>query len=326
MREEDIRKRDVFNKYLELVESDAKKYFRPSSFTAAACPACGAGEHAFEFEKIGFRYCTCGRCETLFVNPRPPFQSIKDFYSGSESTSFWVNDFFKPVAEARRERIFRPRAEFVRSVLGPGTGLTIGDIGAGFGIFLEELKRLLPNNEYVAIEPSTEMAALCRQKGFSVECACLEELPAKNGAFDVLIAFELAEHLLDPAVFFNKANALLNKGGKLFVTTLNGRGFDILLLWEKSKSVTPPHHLNFFNPASLATLLKRCGFADVAVSTPGKLDWDIVEGMIRNEGVRIGKFWDALSRSGSRACKDELQAWISKNGYSSHMMAVAAKS
>jgi SAM-dependent methyltransferase len=326
MREEEIRKRDVFSRYLGLVEKDINRYFDPASFVGTACPACGAREYVPEFEKLGFRYCSCARCATLFVNPRPSFEAIRNFYSNSESTSFWVNSFFKPVAEVRREKIFKPRAEFVRDTLGPGTGLTVGDVGAGFGIFLEEMKKLLPDNKYVAIEPSTEMADICRKKGLSVECECLEDVSGLEGKFDVLSAFELAEHLLDPGAFFSKANALLKKGGKLYITTLNGMGFDILLLWEKSKSVAPPHHLNFFNPASLLIILERCGFEDVTVSTPGKLDWDIVEGMIKNEGVKAGRFWDALARSDSRSCKDELQAWISKSGLSSHMMVVATKS
>ncbi|MBN2452629.1 MAG: class I SAM-dependent methyltransferase [Candidatus Omnitrophica bacterium] len=325
MKEEDIRKREVFGKYLRLVEEDAKRYFDAASFTIAACPSCGAAGNKFEFDKLGFRYVSCAKCATLFVNPRPSFKAIRDFYSNSKSTSFWVNDFFKPVAEARREKIFAPRAEFIRDMLKPCKGLTVGDIGAGFGIFLEEMRKLSPDNRYVAIEPSVEMADICRKKGLSVECACLEDLSGMDGKFDALSAFELAEHLLDPVAFFKKASALLKKGGKLFITTLNGLGFDILLLWERSKSITPPHHLNFFNPGSLPVLLKRCGFEVTDVSTPGKLDWDIVEGMIKNEGVSAGRLWDALAGSGSRACKDELQAWISRNGLSSHMMVVARK-
>ena len=61
------------------------------------------------------------------------------------------------------------------------------------------------------------------------------------------------------------------------MTTLNGRGFDILLLWNKSKSIAPPLHLNFFNPGSIRILLEKIGFQILEISTPGKLDWDIVE-------------------------------------------------
>ena len=40
--------------------------------------------------------------------------------------------------------------------------------------------------------------------------------------------------------------------GDLFIfITLSSTGVDIQGLWENSKSVSPPHHLNFFNPYSI---------------------------------------------------------------------------
>lgn len=325
MKENDIRKRSTFNKYLELVEKDAREFFDPASFAAAGCPSCGGAEHTFEFEKVGFKYVSCKKCSTLFVNPRPPFNKLKEFYSNSPSTSYWVNEFFKPVAAARREKIFRPRAEYLAKMLGKSGELVIGDIGAGFGIFLEELRDIASGNKYIAVEPSLEMADICKKNGLEVECACMEDITGLDGSFDVLSIFELAEHLHDPFSFFKKAHSLLKPGGRLFATTLNGMGFDILLLWEKSKSISPPHHLNFFNPHSLRYLMERIGFEAEEVSTPGKLDWDIVEGMIKDEGVKAGRLWEMVARSGTDVCKEGLQDWIASNDLSSHMRIIARK-
>lgn len=325
MKEEDIRKRDVFNRYLQLVGDDVKTFFDKRHFLEIDCPACASKELDFEFEKSGFNYLSCRKCRTLFVNPRPPLEVMKKFYSESLSTAFWVNEFFKPVAEARREKIFRPRAEYLSGLLRNVKNKVVVEIGAGFGIFLEELRKLSPDNRYVAIEPSGEMADICLQKGLEVKRNMLEEVSDMDGKIDLLTSFELLEHLVRPEDFFRKAHALLKPGGQIFLTTLNGMGFDILLLWERSKSVTPPHHLNFFNPYSIKLLLERFGFEPQGISTPGKIDWDIVEGMIKNEGVKAGRFWDLLANSDSKECKEELQSWISKNNISSHMMVIAKK-
>lgn len=325
MKEEEIRKREVFNKYLALVAMDVNDFFDFKSFIGVDCPACGSSESTFEFEKIRFKYCSCQVCSTLFVNPRPPFKVLDEFYSKSSSTSFWVNEFFKPVAEARREKMFKPRADYVAGFLAEGKRHVIGDIGAGFGLFLEELRKIRPGSRYVAIEPSVEMADICQNKGLDVEPVCLEDLKDVEEGFDVLTAFELLEHLYSPQVFLKKAYDLLKPGGHLFCSTLNGKGFDILLLWEKSKSIAPPHHLNFFNPTSIRTLFEKVGFEVEEVSTPGKLDWDIVEGMIANENLDMGRFWGALAKEGSDECKNELQSWISKNNLSSHMRILARK-
>lgn len=325
MKEEEIRNIDALNKYLKLLEEDARELFDPKAFMQVDCPACNCNNFIFEFEKIGFKYVSCKKCNTLFVNPRPSFESLGKFYSVSKSTSFWVNEFFKPMAEARREKLFKPRAEYLSTILDRKRELTIGDIGAGFGLFLVEMRKLLPGNRYIAIEPSVEMVDICKQSGLEVKGVCVEDLEGAEESFDVLSAFELLEHVHEPGLFLSKINSLLKPGGHLFLTTLNARGFDILLLWKKSKNISPPHHLNFFNPDSIRILLERTGFEVLEISTPGKLDWDIVEKMIKNEGINIGRFWSLVGKEASEGCKEELQNWISKNNLSSHMQILARK-
>ena len=75
----------------------------------------------------------------------------------------------------------------------------------------------------------------------------------------------------------------------LFVfTTLSGTGADIQLLWENSKSISPPHHLNFFNPYSIKLILERTGFDQILVTTPGQLDMDILS---TNFKLIKDRFW-----------------------------------
>lgn len=326
MKEEDIRKREVLNRYLELVREDCETFFGDRrSYPKVGCPACLSAECAFQFEKNGFDYVECNRCDTLFVQNRPPGKKLASFYAASPSTSFWVNDFFKPVAEARREAIFRPRAEFLAKRIGADPGWLVGDIGAGFGIFLEEMRKYWPSSRYIAIEPSTEQADICANAGLVAECTTLENLVGYDGRFDLLTAFELLEHLPAPMHFMESVSRLLRPGGWFFMTTLNGEGFDIQVLWEKAKAVTPPHHLNFLNPASLGHLLRSSGLHVEEIETPGRLDWDIVEGVILHEGADPGRFWKLLSRKASATIRREFQEWLSRSRLSSHMRAVARK-
>lgn len=325
MKEEDIRKRDVLNRYLELVRRDAEHFFQDRSrFQRIACPACRGEHHEKQFAKNGFEYVLCSDCDTLFVNPRPFYSDLMKIYADSPSTRYWVEDFFKPMAEARREKIFRPRAEYIVNRFPDLASGHIGDIGAGFGIFLEELKKIWPSSRALAIEPSVDMAEICRGKGLPVIESMLEDIVPEH-RFDLLTAFELVEHLHDPEVFMRKTAVLLNPGGRFFMTTLNGLGFDIQLLWGASKSVTPPHHLNFFNPHSIRILLERSGFELLEISTPGQLDWDIIEGGYRQEGTDPGRFFRTLSKYGTAEAKADLQVWIRNHNLSSHMRIIARK-
>lgn len=324
MKEEDIRKRDTLKMYLRLVSEDVDRFFDVDDFVSVRCPACGSRSSRPQIRKSCFTYASCLKCGTLFANPRPPFRMLDDFYSNSSSTSYWVNEFFKPVAEARREKIFKPRAEHISGLLRRKKGNVIGDIGAGFGLFLEEMRKIIPDNRYIAIEPSVEMAAICKGKSLEVKDKCLEDMRCCDVKFDLLTAFELVEHLYDPRLFLKKAYDILKPGGYFYMTTLNGEGFDIILLWENSKSVTPPHHLNFFTVTSIRRLLSDIGFKVLEVSTPGKLDWDIVEGAIK-DGCKVGRFWELVSKVASDACKERFQEWISDNNLSSHMRVIARK-
>ncbi len=325
MKEEEIRKRDVLNRYLDLVQEDSIRLFQDrSAFMKIDCPACGNTEPVSQFDKMGFNYVQCGKCETLFVSPRPAYKDLMKIYVDSPSTRFWVNDFFLPMAEVRREKIFKPRAEFIANSFPEIRSGRLADIGAGFGLFLEELKKLWPESDIVAIEPSVGMAKICRDKGLQVLQSTLEEV-ASAEKFNLLTAFELFEHLHDPIPFVEKVRDLLNPGGYLFLTTLNGLGFDIQILWERAKSVSPPHHLNFFNPGSIRRLLERVGFDIIEISTPGQLDWDIIEGAYRHEGTDPGRFFRTLSKYGTAEAKSDLQGWIRRHNLSSHMRLIARK-
>ena len=326
MKEEDIRKREVFDQYLEMVKKDVGAFFGDqSAFIQIPCPACSSQDYSTQFNKSGFNYVLCSVCGTLFVNPRPPFDLLADFYIQSPSTKFWVNEFFKPVAEARRVKIFRPRAEYVTQKFGSDPEWIVGDIGAGFGLFLEELSKIWPSSKLVAIEPSEEMSEICNAKGFEALPCAIEDVTGWNKKFDLLTSFELFEHVYDPQTFLRKIWELLRPGGRLLMTTLNGEGFDIQVLWDNSKSVSAPHDLNFFNPRSMKILLEKCGLTIEEISTPGRLDWDIIEGMIKNDGIDAGRFWDLLAKDGTEACKKEFQEWVAKNNFSSHMRVLAKK-
>lgn len=326
MKESDIRKRKALGKYLKLVKEDVKCFLKNSDFIDIQCPACDSSQYEKKFEKYGFSYVVCKKCETLFTNPRPSMEAMKKFYVHSSSSEFWTEKFFKPVAEARRKQIFKPRAEHVSNILNQLENKTVGDVGAGFGLFLEELRKMNRKIRCIAVEPSPKMAQTCRAKEFEVIPDMLENVDdGYKNSFFLLTAFELFEHLVNPSVFLEKIFFLLRPGGYLYLTALNGRGFDIQILWERSNSIFPPIHLNFFNPASIRILLEKIGFEIQEVSTPGKLDWNIVEGMIKEEQLDAGRFWNLLAKNGSEECKKTLQDWIVKNNLSSHMRVVAKK-
>ena len=139
MKEKEIRPRQVFDEYLALSVEDIDTYFGdPTVFVEVACPACADSRCRSAFEKHGFGYVVCTRCGTLYANPRPPAALLEKYYAEGKAPRFWNDHFFRSTADARREKIFVPRARRLRELVGEVPGVrreTLVDVGAGFGIF-----------------------------------------------------------------------------------------------------------------------------------------------------------------------------------------------
>ncbi len=324
MKENDIRPQDIFEEYLRLCKQDAATFFGDAAVTTIACPACGAdGVHTFS--KDNFSYAECPACKTLFANPRPLNDFFSRYYKDAPSTRFWAEQFYKATAEARREKIWKPKARIVADILAQYgcSDAAIVDIGGGYGIFAEEIANLT-TAPVVVIEPSLSLSAVCRSKGLTVQNCFLAEtdksqLPEGRKCY---VSFELFEHLQEPNEFVGQVFDLMDTGDLFIFTTLSGTGVDIQTLWEHSKSVSPPHHLNFFNPQSIVPLLERAGFAPLAVSTPGKLDLDIMLNSIEHVQDR---FWKHFLTTATEDQRNAMQQWLAENNFSSHMLVIARK-
>lgn len=310
----------MFNEYLRLAALDTCLYFNKSERQIIPCPACLApGEKVFE--KHGFDYEVCRECRTLFVSPRPPVSDFFDYYQKSASARYFATTFYKETAEARREKLWRPKARMVLDILRRlgSENHSVYDIGGGYGIFAEEFQAL-SGSSVTIIEPGPDLAQICRTKGLQViesflERVIPEQLPKGPRVF---VSFELFEHLHDCRVFLQCLHQLMQPGDKFIFSTLSGTGVDIQTLWEDSNSISL-QHLNFFNPHSVKLLLKDSGLSPLSVETPGKLDLDI---MFNQKNKLKDRFWRSLL---DQASPEELELWqgfIAAQGYSSHMLVV----
>lgn len=324
MKEEEIRPVKIFDEYLRLAQEDTITYFGQADRKHANCPAC-EGKGVLAFVKHSFSYESCPNCFSLFVNPRPVAEAFSRYYTESSSSKYWASTFYKETSEARIEKLWKPKAKVIFDILHQYNAMMhrIVDIGGGFGLFAEEIKKLtgiVP----VVIEPGPDLANVCRQKSLPVVEKFLEQVhPADlpNGP-KAFVSFELFEHLHDPALFLKQLKFLMDSGDLFIFTTLSGLGVDIQALWEDSKSVMPPHHLNFLNPHSIKILLEKMGYEILEVTTPGKLDIDILS----NNASKIkDRFWQTFIATVNDDEKQQWQALIAKSGWSSHMMTVCRK-
>jgi SAM-dependent methyltransferase len=327
MKEEDIRPQGVFQEYLRLSQLDALTWFGSGDRTVLPCPGCGSQEFESVFEKHGFAYSRCRHCATLYQSPRPARGVFESFYSSAPSSSYWADTFFPTVAESRRSRIFKPRVQRIESICRERDLLpaTIVDVGAGWGIFLEEWGKLFPTSRRVAIEPSAALASRCREAGLEVMECFAEDVPDQAVSGDLVTCFEVLEHVYSPLEFASVMLRLVRPGGIAVVSTLCADGFDLAVLQSRSDSIFPPHHINFLSKEGLRRVFSRAGFSSVDVITPGQLDVEIVRNHFAANPEFASQHRFLANLVSDSVAAEAFQGLLQESGLSSHAWVIAVR-
>ena len=329
MKEEDIRPAEVHEEYLKLSKADAVVFFSDHTHRFdLLCPACDVSDGVPAFHKDGFGYVLCKSCGTLYQSPRPTEEAFQLFYEDSPSSIYWAKTFFPKIAEARRHMIIKQRVERITKYCQEYEVLhnTVIDVGAGHGIFLQEWKKQHPDDLVCAIEPGAKLAQACRDKGILTLETHGEYAKAWEGKADLTTCFEVIEHVYSPLNFLQALAAITAPGGAVLITGLGVDGYDIQTLWEQSKSISPPHHINFMSVKGFKLLFKRAGFIDVDLFTPGELDVEIVsKAMAGTPELAVKNRFAALLALKGKQVQKEFQEFLKKNFLSSHVWVIAKR-
>ena len=329
LREKEIRPDSLMKGQAEAFAADIQRLLQhKNNFVCVSCPACGADKTRRAFEKFEMNYVVCSDCETMYINPRPTPEILEMYYASSENYKYWNKYIFPASEQARREKIFRPRAVRVIDICQRNrmeNGLLL-EVGAGFGTFCEEVNHMGFFKRVIAVEPTPELAETCRSKGLEVIEKPIEKVHLQIDAIDVVVSFEVIEHLFSPRDFLNSCASIMRPGGLLVLTCPNVKGFDIVVLQALSDSVDV-EHINYFHPKSLSNLVEECGFETLEVLTPGKLDAELVRKKILSGEMDISSqpFLKQILIDEWERIDTDFQQFLANNLLSSHMWIVARK-
>ena len=120
------------------------------------------------------------------------------------------------------------------------------------------------------------------RRGYRIKCCDLSSYSAKHvfknykikvktediknnsyeeNSLDAVTCFDTIEHVSDFADITGYFNRWIKKGGFLFITTPNTKGWDARVFGKKWYGYTKiPEHLNYFSPENISVLLKKNGF------------------------------------------------------------------
>jgi 2-polyprenyl-3-methyl-5-hydroxy-6-metoxy-1,4-benzoquinol methylase len=297
------------------------------NFIEISCPACGYENKNKVFKKYGFTHNRCQKCLTLFCSPRPTDEDLVEYYTKFESALYLREILLKTDIDRKVIQHLSRTSKIIKElkIFFNDNVLTTADIGAGTGSFSRALKDSNFFKKVIAFDFNEECVMTCNRNGIEAYQGSINRI--EDNSIGLLTMNDLVEHLSSPLFFLKKCYSKIISNGMIFITTPNGEGFDFKILNDKTVNITPPEHLNYFNPNSIKILMKRAGFKIVKVGTPGILDIEIVKREVDNGNIKLDeyKYLKYLLYDTSSLILNSFQNFLKENLLSSHMFVLAQK-
>ena len=130
---------------------------------------------------------------------------------------------------------------------------TVLEVGAGRAAFAKHVG----SDRYLGLEFNDRAIEKARSDGIRLIKQFVEEHAKAGSLYDVVVAFQVLEHVPDPDSFIRGCVACLKPGGKLILSVPAHDGFA-----EKAVNHVldmPPHHVSHWSKAVMAYLSERYG-------------------------------------------------------------------
>lgn len=236
------------------------------------CAVCGSKEatqvaRGYDYEYRTSRrewiYWRCNECALVYLNPRPTAAELGRIYPPTYY-SFDESGRSNPLVAVLRRQLEKMKAKVFAQLLGPGPKRIL-DVGCGDGRLLSVLKQYGGDQwQLEGIDIDARCVERARERGLDVRCARLEDLGAETEAYDMVILFQVVEHVSEPDKMSAKVHSLLKPGGLYVIETPDVAGWDEQIFragfWG---GYHIPRHWNLFTPANLEQMLARVGFERV---------------------------------------------------------------
>ena len=248
------------------------------------CDICGAEENTPVFTRPDtMQVVQCAECELMYLNPRPASDVVQSWY-GLEYFSQTTNPYrgYSDYLSQDSLRSLVRDAERKIGIVARHCALSDADVlemGCATG---ETCYVVSQTGARVAgCDLSAEAIRLARSRyprlDFRVGSA--EEIPFPDHSFDVILAFELIEHLSSPTKFISQVRRLIKPGGILVLTTPNADCGKRVGWHRWTGFLTSFEHLYFFSPRSLNRILSQQGLSILCSYSRGS-------GRVRPSSVR----------------------------------------
>ncbi|HAZ29627.1 TPA: hypothetical protein DCY43_02660 [candidate division WWE3 bacterium] len=212
------------------------------------CPVCLKNT----WKNRGTQLIECASCK--FVRAKDDY-FLANFDEVYSDKYYQRGDYFNYEEEEKAlKKNFTDRLHKISAYVASGNLL---DVGCGYGYFLE-----LARTRYKAagVERNHQTAEKVAKR-LDLEIFggdFLEYTGPKK--FDIITAFDVIEHVLNPKEFVAKCNTLTQTNGLLIIETGDIESVLARVQRDKWRLINPPEHLNYFSRKTLAALLASTSY------------------------------------------------------------------
>jgi 2-polyprenyl-3-methyl-5-hydroxy-6-metoxy-1,4-benzoquinol methylase len=154
-------------------------------------------------------------------------------------------------------------------------GGKILDVGCGNGFLLSHLKS--GNWDTFGVEPSITVSEIAKNNGVKILAQYIDQISASLHSFDVILLFDVMEHLAQPRQMIQNVYRLLKSGGIIIILTGNINSLNSKLTSSMWSYFNTYEHISFFSLSSIKYLLATSQFKNIRIN---KVSCEI--GLVKN--------------------------------------------
>lgn len=144
--------------------------------------------------------------------------------------------------------------QFLKNRFGNKESINVLEIGCAEGEFLTMVGETLPKASLYGIDINQSAIEVAKTRNINAEVSLIENYaPSNLGKFDVVLMFQVLEHIPNIDTFLRSATQVLTAGGILIIAVPNSDSF-ILKMDRYHTLNLPPHHMGWWNEKSLRSL------------------------------------------------------------------------
>ena len=233
---------------------------------------CKVCKSEVELINESFNLGQCNNCQLIFcltIFAQSDFVNVYDELYNKEDAVYSNHSIleYKMLLKNKKIKVGYHRSRLLNKHVLNGKCESVLEIGSGIGLIGSYIRNKNKRIKYLGVEIDKESY----QKSQALKLNTINNdftiIKTVEESFDVIMLWEVLEHLQDLKLFIQLAYEKLNKNGKIILSTPNYN--KIYNYPEREKDALyqdkPPVHLNFFTKENIITIFEKNQFVKCKV-------------------------------------------------------------